>query len=203
MKVKWSRGAVFAVFAVALTGALVVACGGGTSASNDNASTSQQTAAPAAAQVSPNLFLTVDTVRGSTGLSDDEKPRKSCVQASRIPIGGQVVWRIKVLDPRTGKEMSDQNLTSVVVKLSDGQTFAAKYGGHPSSAPVDYFWATSWKVPADYPTGSVDYTVVATDKEGRTGEWHQLKVASAMLQIVATDPLALTNSIGDPMAVAR
>jgi len=203
MKVKWSRGAVFAVFAVALTGALAVACGGGANASNESASKDQKPAAPAAAQVSANLFLTVDTVRGSTGLSNEEKATKSCVQSNKFPVGGQVVWRIKVVDPRTGKEMSDQDLTSVVVKLSDGQSFAAKYGGHPSSAPVDYFWASSWKVPTDYPTGSVDYTVVATDKEGRTGEWHQLKVASAMLQIVATDPLALSSSGGDQMAVAR
>jgi hypothetical protein len=69
---------------------------------------------------------------------------------------------------------------------------------------VESFWATSWNVPASYPTGAVDYTVVAKDKEGRTGEWHQLKVASAMLQIVASDPLAMTsNSDGDLVAAVR
>jgi hypothetical protein len=181
----------------------VVACGGG---GKEDSNSSQQQTAPAqtAAQVSPNLFIDLDTVRGSTGIAADQKAAKSCVQASKIPVGGQIVWRIKVLDPRTGKEMDDTSLASVTVTLSDGQTFTAKYGGHPSSAPVESFWATSWNIPATYPTGALDYTVVAKDKEGRTGEWHQLKVASAMLQIVATDPLAMTNSSdGDLVAAAR
>lgn len=202
MKSNWVKAGVSLLAMVGMA-AGVIACGGGGKANTDASqapAASQQTAA----QTSPNLFLDLDTVRGSTGIAADQKAAKSCVQASKFPLGGQVVWRIKVLDPRTGKEMDDQSLASVTVTLGDGQSFTAKYGGHPSSAPVESFWAVSWTVPPTYPTGALDYTVVAKDKEGRTGEWHQLKVASAMLQIVATDPLAMLNSSdGDLVAAAR
>ena len=202
MKRHWLKIGV-ALAAMVGMAAGVIACGGGGKASTE-AAPPPQSAQPNAVSVSPNLFIDLDTVRGSTGIAADQKTAKSCVQASKIPVGGQIVWRSKVVDPRTGKEMDDQSLASVTVTLSDGQTFTAKYGGHPSSAPVESFWATSWNVPATYPTGALDYTVVAKDKEGRTGEWHQLKVASAMLQIVGSDPLAMTSSSdGDLVATAR
>jgi hypothetical protein len=182
-------------------GALVIACGGG---GDDEDAADSQPAATQAPAAAANLILDLDTVRGSTGIPTEQRATKSCVQASKIPVGGQVVWRIKVFDPRTGKEMDDKALTSVQVTLADGQVLTAKYGGHPGSAPIDYFWATSWNVPATYPTGAVDYKVVAKDQEGRTGEWSQFKVDSAKLQIVATDPLAKIDGINaDLVASAR
>ncbi len=179
--------------------AAAVACSGG---GGDKTTASQAPAATSAPAATTKLILDLDTVRGPTGVPQEQRAAKSCVQANKVPVGGQVVWRIKVIDPRTGKDMDDASLTSVVVTLSDGQTFTAKYGGHPSSAPVESFWTTSWNVPATYPTGAVDYKVVAKDKEGRTGEWSQFKVASAMLQIVATDPLAM-NSVPTDLFATR
>jgi hypothetical protein len=186
---------------VAMVGsALVVACGGG----NDNKGSSSQPAATQAPAAAANLILDLDTVRGSTGIPTEQRAQKSCVQASKFPLGGQVVWRVKVFDPRTGKEMDDKALASVTVTLSDGQVFTAKYGGHPGSAPVDFFWAVSWTIPDNYPTGAVDYKVVAKDSEGRTGEWTQFKVASAQLQVVAEDPLAqIQGPEADLQAAAR
>jgi len=194
MKGKWLLGTGLTL-TLALTAVAGLACGGSKS------STDSSTAAPAPA-VSANLILDLDTVRGPGGILPEQRPAKSCVQANKIPVGGQVVWRIRVIDPLTGKEMDDKSLDSVTIKLSDGQTFTAKYGGHPAAAPVDNFWATSWNVPANYPTGAVDYTVTAKDKEGRTGQWNQMKVASAMLQIVATDPLARSNGQPGELVVA-
>jgi hypothetical protein len=199
MNRSWGIKTGVALIALIGLAAGAVACGG--SSKKDEASA--QPAATQAPAASGKLFIDLDTVRGSTGIPTEQRTAKSCVQANKIPLGGQVVWRIKVVDPRTGAEMDDKTLTSVTVSLSDGQTLTAKYGGHPAAAPVESFWAVSWNVPANYPTGAVDYKVVAKDKEGRSGEWNQIKVASAQLQIVATDPLALINSNGDLLADVR
>lgn len=177
-------------------GALVIACGGGNDKEDSQPAATQ---APAAAA---NLILQVDTVRGPTNIpAGDDRTRKSCVQASKIPVGGQVVWRVRVIDPRTGQGMDDKTLDTVTVVLPDGQNFVMKYGGHPSSAPVDFFWAVSWNVPAAYPTGTVDYKVVAKDKEGRAGDWTQFKVAAATLTIVATDPWVMSEVDNDTFAL--
>ncbi len=185
--------------------ALAVACGGGgsnNSASNQNQQPAQQ---QAAASIPAKLYLSADTVRGTAGLGDDVKAARGCVQESKFPLGSQIVWRIRVMDPKTGQPMDDKSLASVQVLLGDGQVLDAKYGGHPGSAPIDFFWAVSFKVPTNYPTGNLDYKVVAKDKEGRTGEWNQFKVASAMLQIVKDEPLALNDSLdtGAILAAAR
>ena len=56
--------------------------------------------------------------------------------------------------------------------MSDGQTFAMKFGPHPRNPPqTDAFWATSWTIPADYPTGTVSYKITATDLQGNVQEW--------------------------------
>ena len=61
---------------------------------------------------------------------------------------------------------------------------------------------SSFKVPATYPTGGPDYKVVATDKEGRTGEFKQImSVPSAVLTIVATDPWVTSSVDNDTFAL--
>jgi hypothetical protein len=99
-----------------------------------------------------------------------------------------VVFRIKVTDPATSNNMDDKALTSVVVTLKDGQTLNARYGGHPGGqgvTPTDYFWSAAWKIPANYPTGSVPYKVTATSNDGRTGTFSEFNVAPSLLQVVA------------------
>jgi hypothetical protein len=199
MKGKWAIWSGLAVVVALAVGAAAVACGGGSD--NKSPATTQPagTQAPAA---TTKLILDLDTVRGSANLPADAaiKAARSCVQASKFPLGGQVVWRIKVVDPRTGSEMDDKALATVVVKLADGQTFKASYGVHGSSAPFESFWAVTWTIPVTYPTGAVDYTVTATDKEGRTGVWNQFKVASAMLTVVPTEPLVRNDVAMDTFA---
>ena len=67
--------------------------------------------------------------------------------------------------------MDDKALKSVVVTLNDGQTFNARYGGHPGTNPTDFFWSTAWAIPANYPTGSVPYQVTATSAMRRGFDW--------------------------------
>ena len=82
--------------------------------------------------------------------------------------------------------MDDKALKSVVVTLNDGQTFNARYGGHPGTNPTDFFWSTAWAIPANYPTGSVPYQVTATSTDGRTGIFSEFNVAPSLLTVVST-----------------
>jgi hypothetical protein len=45
-----------------------------------------------------------------------------------------------------------------------------------------------WVIPADYPTGSLVYKVVATDLDGRTQTWEPFKRAPTQLTVIAGDP---------------
>ncbi len=170
----WRIGATAAV--VGVVALVAAACAGG------------QTATPTP-KVAQTLILQADAVIGTVGVKN---PADICVQSSRFPQGGDVVWRIKVYDPATGQPMDDKALNSVVVSLKDGQTFKAQYGPHPGAPPgqpqpppTDYFWTAAWVIPNSYPTGSVPYTVAATSKDGRTGTFSEFNVAPSLLLVVA------------------
>lgn len=134
-----------------------------------------------APKVAQNLILDANTTTGSGGTL---KADAVCVLGSQFKRGQQVVWRIKVIDPATGQPLDDKALQSVKIALPDGQTFDAKYGGHPAKTPTDSFWATSWVVPQDYPTGSLPYVVNAKSADGRTGKFTEFNVAPSLLTVV-------------------
>lgn len=152
----------------------VVGCG--TAAPGSTATPSGAPVAQAALSIDP------DTVLGPKNLTDEEKPTKSCVQSGRYAHNEQIVWRTRVIDGATGQPVDDQAMASLVVKLPDSE-LTMKYGPHPKNDPVDFFWTTSWVVPEGYPSGTLNYTIVATTKDGRTATWEQLKVAPALLTI--------------------
>jgi hypothetical protein len=93
-----------------------------------------------------------------------------------------LVWRVRVIDPKTGQPMDDTMLTKVEVTLSDGQVIELNYGQHPPAPnPArDYYWANAWLIPKDYPTGTLGYTVIATATDGRTGEYKPFDIASSL-----------------------
>ena len=101
-----------------------------------------------------------------------------------VPASEKVVWRTRVLDA-DGKVLGKDDLKSVVVELQDGKKVEAAFGGHPPRAPTDNLWAAAWIVPADYPTGTFNYKVTATDNKGNSVTWEPFKVASSQLRIEA------------------
>jgi N-methylhydantoinase A/oxoprolinase/acetone carboxylase beta subunit len=50
--------------------------------------------------------------------------------------------------------------------------------------PTDYLWSTSWTIPADYPTGTFNYKVVATALDGTTQSWDPVNNKRSWLTVI-------------------
>jgi hypothetical protein len=168
----------------------VLASCGGTGETGSSATTAPTTAPTIAAAAKPQvatfLILQGDTVRSPNGLTEEEKTILSCTQQSRFPQGSRIVWRFRALDPLSSKALDDKAIKSFDLILPDGKAQAFKYGGHGGTkeAPAEFFWTAGFTVPNDYPTGTFNYQIKATNLDGATGTWDQFKVAAAQLQIV-------------------
>jgi hypothetical protein len=110
-----------------------------------------------------------------------------CLNTSFGHRGELLVFRGRVVDPKTGVDMTDQELTSVTAVLPDGQTFKMNYGGHGGNPPSDTFWAGIWEVPLNYPTGTLGYELKAVAKDGRSGTFSPFELTSSKLTIVEFD----------------
>ena len=110
-----------------------------------------------------------------------------CVLTNQFKRKEKVVWRVRVFDPAKGKQVGKAGLKSLVVQLPDGKEFKMHYGTHPPKKPSDSFWAVSWDIPADYPTGSFVYKVVATDSDGKVHTWKPFNVKPSQFTVIAGD----------------
>ncbi len=172
--------------ALASVPVLTAACG---SDSNNNATATtapQDSGTSAQIQTQQNaiqLFVDADTVRGSKNLPTGSTD--GCVQTNLFAKNEQIVFRVRVYDPVSGKQLTGTDLESVIVTLKDGTKLdPATYGAHPKTEPNESFWTAAFVIPSNYPTGSVDYTIAAKAKDGRTGTFTQLHfAASAMLAV--------------------
>lgn len=129
------------------------------------------------AQNAKPLFIAADMVEGPGGSAP------LCVLRSQFMRKERVAFRIRVQDA-TGKQLDDKGLKGVVVELSDGQKFPAHFGGHPPEGPTDYLWSTSWTIPADYPTGTFNYKVVATALDGTMQSWEPVNNKRSWLTVI-------------------
>ena len=107
---------------------------------------------------------------------------ENCALKSRYKRGEPVGFRVFVQDPLTGKREESAQLVHL--------NYAGKMLDLPmryratAAQPERQFWVAKWVVPADAPTGIIRYTVTATDKAGRTGEFKPFDVDSSQLTIV-------------------
>ncbi len=164
-------------------GLFVAACGG--SGEADAGSATQ--AAPAASQA---LMISADIVQGSKNIPADQKANHSCTLSSRFPRNSEMVWRAKITDPATGDLMDDTTVDKVEIQLANGEMVAMKFGAHPKTPPNEYYWTGSWEVPKDAPTGTVAYTIVATAKDGRTGEFKPIMSVASSLPAITDEVYA-------------
>lgn len=139
----------------------------------------------APAHSATRLFFEGDVVRGipATGPTGP-----GCVLNSQFKHNEEIVWRVRVLDGRTGKQLDGKVLKSLVVELPDGQKIPLRFGGHPNRGPqTDHFWSGSWLIPASYPAGSFTYKVVATDKRNHATSWQPFNVGLSQLTVQPGD----------------
>ena len=105
---------------------------------------------------------------------------------SQFNRGEIVIFRVRLLDPKTGKSLDDKAIKSMEVQLSNGETAPISYKQHPNPPrPIeDYYWTGGWIVSSSQPTGSFTYKVVVTDLEGKTTTWMPFEIASTQLTVV-------------------
>jgi len=118
----------------------------------------------AQAQQAKKLFFEGDIVRHA--LADQTGP--FCVLSNQYKRKEAVAWRIRVLQPN-GEVADDKVLKSVVVELGNARS-SRPLQAHGAPA-TDHFWSMFWTIPADFPTGSLGYKVIATMNDGSAVEW--------------------------------
>lgn len=140
------------------------------------AAPAQEAQQPPVPQAVAPVFLEGDLVRGNTATGITGPV---CVMVNEFKRGEKIVFRVRARDA-SGAPLDDNGLKGIAVQLSDGQTFAAEYRARPPlpvrkrfglDGPSDHFWSAVWQIPADYPTGSLTYKVVATDRDGHAHTW--------------------------------
>ncbi len=141
-------------------------------------------AAAAPASTATKLILAADLVQGSKNIPTAQAALKSCSLQSRFPRNSEMVWRIRVYDPRTGNLMDKTGLSKVEVKLANGKNLDADFGPHPKDPPNESYWTASWVVPKDAPTGTLKFTVAATATDGRTGAYEPFAVVASLPSIL-------------------
>ena len=122
-------------------------------------------------------------VYGDMALFQPPGHPENCILRNRFKRGEPVGWRMFVADPSTS---SREESAQLVVHLTvGGKTIDLPMRYRATAAqPERQFWVVKWIVPADAPIGIIRYTVTATDKYGRKGEFKPFEVQASQLTIV-------------------
>jgi hypothetical protein len=122
-------------------------------------------------------------VYGDMALFQPPGHPENCILRNRFKRGEPVGWRMFVADPSTGKREESAQL--VVHLNASGKTVDIPMRYRATAAqPEREFWVAKWIVPQDTPVGIIRYTVTATDKYGRSGEFKPFEVQASQLTIV-------------------
>ena len=103
---------------------------------------------------------------------------------NRFPQGTGITFRMQVIDPVTQQPMDPSQLQSVTLTLPDGSVMPLNYHPFNRGMSSDFGWFVMLPIPDDYPTGTLDVTILAEDFQGRTGLYHQFDSPTSMIQIV-------------------
>jgi len=107
----------------------------------------------------------------------------NCVLRNRFRRGDPVGFRMFVADPETGNREESAQLVVHLNFAGSTQDIPMRYRA-TAAQPERQFWVAKWVVPQDAPIGIIRYTVTATDKYGRKGEFKPFEVQASQLTIV-------------------
>lgn len=120
-----------------------------------------------------NTLLYVDTVTGTTG-----SPAAVCAQTNLFKHGQMVVFRVWGVSVKAGgAALTTKNVKSAVVNIPGVDPVKLAYTAHTRGLPNPIsYWEGAWVIPASYPIGVVDFSVVVTTKADKK---HHLKSYTA------------------------
>ena len=122
-------------------------------------------------------------VYGDIALFQPPGHPENCILRNRFKRGEPVGFRMFVADPATGKREESAQLVvhvNVAGKIVD---IPMRYRA-TEKQPEREFWVAKWVVPQETATGIVRFSVTATDKYGRSGEFKPFEVQASQLTIV-------------------
>ena len=108
---------------------------------------------------------------------------ENCLLRNRFKRGEPVGFRMFVADPQTGNREESAQLVVHLTVASRTIDIPMRYRATPQQ-PERQFWVAKWVVPADTPIGIIRYTVTASDKYGRSGEYKPFEVQASQLTII-------------------
>jgi hypothetical protein len=122
-------------------------------------------------------------VYGDMALFQPPGHPENCILRNRFKRGEPVGWRMFVADPQTGQREESAQIVVHVNVAGKTIDIPMRYRA-TAQQPERQFWVAKWVVPPDTPTGIIRYTVTATDKYGRSGEFKPFEVQASQLTIV-------------------
>ena len=122
-------------------------------------------------------------VYGDIALFQPPGHPENCILRNRFKRGDPVGFRMFVADPSTGKREESAQLV-VHVNVGGRTVDVPMRYRATATQPEREFWVAKWVVPQETPVGIVRFTVTATDKYGRTGEFKPFEVQASQLTIV-------------------
>jgi hypothetical protein len=103
--------------------------------------------------------------------------------------GNSVVFRAYAVDGKTHKVLTADAVKFFYATIPNQPNVKFKYDPKAPGASGQYAWTGTWTVPADYPTGLVNFKVLVKSKAKRTGSFVQMPVATSQLTISKTPQL--------------
>jgi hypothetical protein len=122
-------------------------------------------------------------VYGDIALFQPPGHPENCILRNRFKRGEPVGFRMFVADPSTSRREESAQLVVHLNVAGKTVDIPMRYRATVKQ-PEREFWVAKWVVPADTPVGIVRFTVTATDKYGRTGEFKPFEVQASQLTIV-------------------
>ena len=121
-------------------------------------------------------------VYGDTAMFTPPGTPENCILRSRFKLGDPLGWRMFVSYPQTVNLEESAQLVVHINFAGKTQDIPMRYRA-TAAQPERQFWVAKWVVPQDAPIGIVRFTVSATDKYGRTGEFKPFEVQASQLTI--------------------
>lgn len=146
-------------------GLLVAGCNGNVSTKEDDTETTTATE-------EASIVVLGDTI--NSHLQADAV----CVVDSRFERGHTIVFRANVVDQETNQTVED---AKVKVVLATGDEYEMKIGPHGEEGTLLY--TVSWTIPDDFPTGTLDYKIVA-EVDGKEFTYQPFDVSLSKLTIL-------------------